>query len=42
MELAAYTRAFRPDDVAHTPATYADRERYAAAQQSANGKPAPA
>ena len=38
MELAAYTRAFRPDDVAHAPATYADRERYAAAQQSANGK----
>jgi hypothetical protein len=30
MELAAYTRAFRPDDVAHKPATYADREGYRA------------
>ncbi len=37
LELAAYTRAFRADDVAHAPATYADRERYLAAGKSANG-----
>ena len=37
MELAAYTRAFRADDVAHAPATYADRERYLAKAKLANG-----
>ena len=37
LELAAYTRAFRADDVAHAPATYADREKYLAAGKSANG-----
>lgn len=36
LELAAYTRAFRPDDVAHPPATSRDRERYLA-QRASNG-----
>jgi len=37
MELAAYTRAFRSDDVAHEPATHADRARYLARRKQANG-----
>ena len=37
LELAAYTRAFRADDVSHAPATYADRERFLAKGKVANG-----
>ncbi len=37
LELAAYTRAFRADDVSHAPATYADRDRFLAEAKSANG-----
>src|SRR5262245_40701419 len=37
LELAAYTREFRADDVSHAPATYADRERFLAKAKAANG-----
>jgi catechol 2,3-dioxygenase-like lactoylglutathione lyase family enzyme len=37
LELAAYTRAFRADDVGHAPATHADRARYLAMRKHANG-----